>query len=200
MKKKENKKLFKNTTQMIIYIILYIICIGLFIYVGKIDYSKNKVDESVKFSSLYNLVPENNLYVFSNHNDVIDILNGRSGVILFSFPSNKYANKYAYLLNKACLYSGVDKIYYYDFLKDRDESNGTYETIVNKLDGYVRETDEGIKDLYAPSILIVKKGKIIKYLDSLTFLNSYNNIDEYFEENEEIIYNEIVSALELYVK
>ena len=200
MKKKENKKLFKNTTQMIIYIILYIICIGLFIYVGKIDYSKNKVDESVKFSSLYNLVPENNLYVFSNHNDVIDILNGRSGVILFSFPSNKYANKYAYLLNKACLYSGVDKIYYYDFLKDRDESNGTYETIVNKLDGYVRETDEGIKDLYAPSILIVKKGKIIKYLDSLTFLNSYNNIDEYFEENEDIIYNEITSALELYVK
>lgn len=200
MKKRENKKLFKNTTQMIIYIILYIICIGLFIYVGKIDYSKNKVDESVKFSSLYNLVPENNLYVFSNHNDVIDILNGRSGVILFSFPSNKYANKYAYLLNKACLYSGVDKIYYYDFLKDRDESNGTYETIVNKLDGYVRETDEGIKDLYAPSILIVKKGKIIKYLDSLTFLNSYNNIDEYFEENEDIIYNEIVSALELYVK
>ena len=156
MKKKENKKLFKNTTQMIIYIILYIICIGLFIYVGKIDYSKNKVD--------------------------------------------KYANKYAYLLNKACLYSGVDKIYYYDFLKDRDESNGTYETIVNKLDGYVRETDEGIKDLYAPSILIVKKGKIIKYLDSLTFLNSYNNIDEYFEENEDIIYNEITSALELYVK
>ncbi len=200
MKKKENKKLFKNTTQMVIYIILYIVCIGLFIYIGKIDYHKDEVKESVKFSSLYNLVPENNLYVFSNHNDVIDILNGRSGVILFSFPSNKYANKYAYLLNKACLYSGVDKIYYYDFLKDRDESNGTYETIVNKLDGYVRETDEGIKDLYAPSILIVKKGKIIKYLDSLTFLNSYNNIDEYFEENEDIIYNEITSALELYVK
>ena len=69
--KRENKKLFKSTTQMIIYIILYIVCIGLFIYIGKIDYSKNKVDENVKFSSLYNLVPENNVYVFSNHNDII---------------------------------------------------------------------------------------------------------------------------------
>ena len=200
MKKRENKKLFKNKTQMIVYILLYIVCIGLFIVIGKTDYKKQEVSESIRFSTLYNMVPENNVYVFSDHNDVIDILNGRSGVIFFAFPSNKWANNYAYLLNKAALFTGVDKIYYYDFLKDRDENNGTYETIVNKLKDYLYVLDEEIIDIYSPSVLIVKNGEIINYLDTLSITKGNINIDEYYKLNENIIYNNMVNSLNNYVK
>ena len=200
MKKRENKKLFKNNTQMIIYILLYIICIGLFIVIGKTDYKKNEPSDSFKFSNLYNLVPENNVYVFSNHNDVLDILNGRSGVILFAFPSNKWSNNYAYLLNKAALYTGVDKIYYYDFLKDRDENNGTYETIVNKLKNYLYVLDEELLNIYSPSIIIVKNGEIINYIDDLAITRGNMSVDEYYENNENIIYNNLINSLEEYVK
>lgn len=200
MKKRVNKKLFKNKTQMIIYLFLYVICIGLFILIGTTNYKKDESSESIKFSSLYNLVPENNVYVFSNHNDVMDILNGRSGVILFAFPSNKYSNYYAYLLNKAALYTGVEKIYYYDFLKDRDESNGTYETIVNKLSDYLKANDEDIKEIYAPSVLVVKDGEVISYLDDVIFLNGNIDINEYYKEYSNNIYSEFIEILEEYVK
>lgn len=197
--KKEKKKLFKSKEQMIIYIILYIICIGLFIIIGKNNYKKENVKENIKFSNLYNLVDENNLYVFSNANDILEIINGRSGVILFAFPSNKYSNNYAYLLNKAGQSVGLDKIYYYNFLKDRDENNGTYETIVNKLSNYLKINDEGIKDIYAPSILIVKDGSILYYIDDLTFTNNKLSVEEYFNINSNNIYNNFYNYLYEYV-
>lgn len=198
--KREKKKLFKNKIQMVVYLLLYAICIGLFIVIGKIDFKKDEPSESLRFSNIYNLVPENNLYVFANANDVLDILNGRSGVIFLAFPSNKWSNNYAFLLNKAGLYTGIDKIYYYNFLKDRDENNGTYETIVNKLSDYLNVLDEDIKDIYAPSILIVKNGKVLNYIDDLTIMKGNIDVNEYYQKNENIIYGNLIDSLNEYVK
>ena len=198
MKKRKNKKLFKSKRQMIIYILLYIICIGLFIVIGKTDYKKDKPSDSLKFSNLYSLVPENNLYVFSNANDVLDILNGRSGVIFMSFPSNKWSNNYAYLLNKACMYVGIDKIYYYNFLSDRDNNNGTYQTIVRKLDNYINVLDEDDKDIYAPTVILVKDGKVINYIDDLSITKGNMDVEEYYKLNENIIYSNLLNSLEEY--
>lgn len=196
--KRKNKKLFKSKKQMIIYLILYIVCIGLFIVIGKTNYKKDEPSESLRFSTLYNLVPENNLYVFSNANDVLDIINGKSGVIFFAFPSNKWSNNYAYLLNKAGLYTGIEKIYYYNFLKDRDTNNGTYETIVNKISDYLYVLDEEDIDIYAPSVLIVKDGIIIDYISDLSITKGNMNVEEYYKENENIIYSNLVTSLEAY--
>ena len=85
----KKKKFFKNKTQMIIYSIIFIICIALFIVIGKTDFQKDIDTEAKKFHALYNLVDDDNLYVFSDATDVLDILNGRSGVILMGFPMNK---------------------------------------------------------------------------------------------------------------
>ena len=41
---------------------------------------------------LYKMVENDNLFVFADATDVHDIVNGRSGVILMGFPSNKWMN------------------------------------------------------------------------------------------------------------
>lgn len=197
----KKKKLFKNKAQMIIYIITFIMCIILFILIGTHDFKKHEDSEPKKFSSMYSLVSEDNLYTFTNATEILSILNGRSGIILLGFPLNEWTNYTANILNNVCKDLGIDKIYYYDFLNDREESNGTYETIVNKLKVYITVDDEGTKDLHAPTVLIVKDGDIIGYFDDTSTMKGVINPTDYYTEYQtDITYAGFKTAIEEYLK
>lgn len=195
------KKFFKSKTQLVIYSFLFIICIILFIIIGKTDFQKDIDTEAEKFSSLYNMVSDDNLYVFCDATDVLNIIDGRSGIILMGFPSNKWTNYYANILDLVSKELDVDKIYYYNFQKDREESNGTYETIVNKLDVYVTVDDEGTKDLRAPTVLIVKDGEIIGYFDDTSTMKGVITPEDYYNEYQSsLIYEKYKTAIIEYMK
>lgn len=197
----KKKKLFKSKTQMVIYLILYIICIGLFIVIGNMNYTDSSETEAKKFSNIYKNITPDNLYVFASASDVLNIVNGRSGVILLGFPKNKWTSYYAEYLNEVGKEVGLDKIYYYDFLDDRDESNGTYETLVNKLNVYTPVSDEGVTDLAAPTVLVVKKGKIIAYFDETSIIRGNTTPEDYYTENAIALTKEMFkNALVEYIK
>lgn len=183
----KKKNLFKSKTQMILYTVIFGICIALFIIIGKTDFKNNEETESQKFSSIYNLVEENNLFHFSDATEILSILNSKSGVILMGFPLNEWTNYYADILDEVAKELKLDTIFYYNFLKDRDESNGTYETIVNKLNMYVTVDDEGTKDLHAPTVIVVKNGEVIGYFDDTAYIKG--------DVTPEIYYNEYQRAL-----
>ena len=186
---------------MVIYIILFIVLLSLFVVVGEINFKKEEDSEAKQFSSLYNLVDKDNLYVFSDATDVLNVLKGRSGVIFLAFPANKWANQYANILNEVGKEVGLDKIYYYDFKKDRDESNGTYETVVNTLEMYIPVDDENNKNIQSPTIVIVKKGNVIAYFDEITLMKGPITPKEYYTENQVAgIKSSLKVALEEYLK
>ena len=181
---------------MIIYSIVFIICIVLFIAIGKMDFQKDIDTEGKKFHALYDLVPNENLFVFSNAIEVLEIIKGRSGVVLMGFPSNKWTNYYAKILNEVGTELNLDKIYYYDFQTDRDESNGTYETIVNQLKMYVPVMDSGLQDIQAPTVVIVKKGKILGYFDDTSIIKGNVTPDIYYTEYQKgLTYEEFKTAI-----
>lgn len=197
----KKKSLFKNKTQMITYNIIFIICIALFIIIGRTDFQKNMDTEAKKFHALYTMVDENNPFVFSDATDVLNIIDGRSGIVLMGFPTNKWMNYYASILNDVSKEVNINKIYYYDFQKDREESNGTYETIVNRLKKYVPVNDNGIQDLQAPTIIIVKNGKLLKYFDDTSIIKGDITPEEYYTDNQKLVtYENFKIALLEYVK
>ncbi len=197
----KKKKLFKSKTQMIIYIILYIICIGLFVVIGNMNYKDSSETEAKKFSNIYKNISEDNLYVFANASEVLNIVNGRSGVVLLGFPKNKWTGFYADYLNEVGKEIGLDKIYYYDFLDDRDESNGTYETLVNKLNVYTPVNDEGVTDLAAPTVLVVKEGEVLAYFDETSIIKGNTTPEDYYTENAIALTKEMFkNVLEEYIK
>jgi len=197
----KKKSLFKNKKQMIIYTMLYILCITLFIVIGRIDFKKDIDTEAKRFSDLYKMVENDNLFIFADATDILDITNGRSGVILMGFPSNKWMNNYADILNDAAKEVGIDKIYYYDFQKDREESNGTYETIVNKLKVYAPVNDEGIQDISAPTVVIVKNGDVIGYFDDTATLKGNVTPEIYYTEYQKALtYEKFETALLEYIR
>ena len=197
----KKKSLFKSKTQMIIYMFLYILCVALFIIIVQIDFQKDIYTESKKFHALYDMVDNDNIYVFSDATEVLSIVDGKSGVILMGFPTNKWMNYYASILNNVAKEVGIDKIYYYDFQNDREESNGTYETIVNTLKVYVPTDDRGIQDIQAPTVIIVKKGDVIGYFDDTSMVKGTVTPDIYYTENQKAItYEGFKTALLEYVR
>ena len=106
---------------------------------------------------------------------------------------------YAKLLNEVAKEFGIDEIYYYDFLEDRENNNATYEDIANLLEDYVYINDLGKIEIYAPSLLVMKNGKIILFDKDLNFNEGKTNPRKYFNENYEIKKSQIKMALNMYI-
>ena len=96
------------------------------------------------------------------------------------FPDNLWSGYYAELLNEIVMANDLKKIYYYNFKADREIKNNTYLAIVEKLKDYLYITDTNINNLYAPSIIIVKDGKVIYYDDEISRIRGNVSPEEYF--------------------
>lgn len=171
---KDVKKVFQG--------ILFILIIIAFIYIGTRDFS-DKIDvDNVKFDSEYSNVDKDNVFVYVTATDVYSKLKNGSAIIFMGFPENEWTGYYANILNQAAKESGIKEIMYYNFLEDRTNKNGTYQSIVLKLSNYMTTKDDGTKDIYAPTLIVIKNGEILAY-DNETAFNIGNVLpNEYWNE------------------
>lgn len=189
MKEKEeiyikNKHLFKNKIQMIIYIIIFIILIYLFIYLGAINYNEELADNE-QMASMFSRVTEDNVFEIATAEDARSIAMGKKGIVLFGVE-NEWVNYYASLVNRIAKEQGIDKIYYYDITKNRQDNNGTYEDIVLKLNDYVTYNDRGKTDIYAPTLLVVSNDTILLFDTETSFVTGNITPSEYWTYEKEI--------------
>ena len=171
----KKKKLIKK----VISLLCLIIMTYLFIYFGTQDYSV-KIKDNVKFSNEYKDISKNNIFYYAKEHEILDVLNNGSGVIFMGFSSNIWSHYYADYLNEMSIINDIDKIYYYDFKKDRSMDNQTYLNIVKKLNDYLVSNDLGEKDVSAPTIVIVKGGKIIYFENEVSTVTGSISPEEYF--------------------
>ncbi len=181
----KDKRLFKNNVQKVIYLIVFFLLIGAFIYLGRQNFSKKAPDDHEKFNTDYSLVDGNNVFEYSNSSKVRLIVRQGEGIIFFGTNKSNWANYYAKILNDVALSVGIEKIYYYDFIEDRTNHNGTYESIVELLTNSVLKDDLGKKNIYAPTLVIIKDGKVILYDDETSFMRASVTPENYWT-NEKI--------------
>lgn len=181
---KNKKSLFKSKLQMIVYLILFVVIIAAFIIIGKHDFNKDVDTEAELFHDIFTMVDKNNVFKFSNSTDVNNVVNNKKidGIILFGFAANEWTNYYAKYVNEVAKEIGVKEILYYDFENDRKERNGTYETIVNSLSVYTKFDDYNTSDIYAPTLLVVKNGKVILYDDSTAMRDGNYSAEIYWND------------------
>lgn len=161
----KNKHLFKNKLQMVLYLIIFCVIIYLFIYLAAKDY-KNDIPSNERFASNFSMVSTDNVFKYVNASDARMVAKGKKGIVLFG-TKNEWVNYYAYIVNKVAKEVGIDEVYYYDFVTNRKDNNGTYQDIVKTLSNYVTYNDRGVANIYAPTLLVVCKDQII-YFDSET--------------------------------
>lgn len=204
--------MLKKDKIILVFLLVVLLIIGsLMVYFSFKDEKEVIVSESLKFkeeySRLNNKVNEDNqrtyplvnlsddnLFVKSNEEEIIKILESGSGLIVFASVTDEYSRTIMPLIDELSKNLDLEKIYYFDITTIRDTidlddlnepiikekgSNGYYK-ILNLLDSELpnyylkskdgKEIDTKEKRIEVPTVIGIKNGKIegihIKTLDS----------------------------------
>lgn len=169
----------------VIQFFLFVVMLYFFIILGTKDF-QTKITDNVRFSNDYKDISKNNVYQYIGEYEVLDLFKGKSGIVFFGFPANIWSHYYADYLNEVALWNGIDTIYYYNFKRDRSMNNKAYTYIVNYLKDYLVTEDIGTIDIKAPSVVILKDGKITYFNNEITFLKGMVTPEEYFTDEKKL--------------
>ena len=126
-------------------------------------------------------ISNDNKIVYADYDQIFDVLDG-TGVIYFGFPECPWCRNAAPVLLEAAEETAIEQIYYLNNNDDRDikilkdgkvitEKEGTsnYNKLLEKLGDkaavYEGLEDENIKRLYYPTVVFVKEGQIVDYIE-----------------------------------
>lgn len=134
------------------------------------------------FNNEYNLIDENNVFVYKSIDDILITLDKGTGIIFLGFPENSWCQNYVKYLNDVAVSKNIDIIYYYNFKSIRESNTEKYKKLVNRLDDYLFLDDTGSYRLYAPTLVIVKEGKILSFDNETSLMTNPILPNEYWTE------------------
>ena len=169
--------------------VIIVILIGIVIFLvvknGKRDTVVNEKSDAVKFAEEYTEIDDDNVFVYSDVDEIIDILESGTGVVYLGFPECKWWQRYVTYLNEVAKSRGIDKIYYYNIRQDRNDNSENYLKIVELIKDYLQVDDEGNPRIYVPAIIFMSDGKIIGFDDETSLdTKGLASPDEYWTDEE----------------
>ena len=190
----------KKIIRFVIYGILFSAVIFGFIYIGTYDFKDRNKNENEKVALKFPSIKNDNKFVEVNIDQAINIVKN-DGLILFANPKNKWADKYAFILNEAARDTRIKNIAIIDVTVDRQQNSLKYQKLIKALGDYIIYDDLGNAHLYMPTFVIIKNKKII-YFDNETAMNyGYVDFDKYWTlELEETKKNILLDHIDEYLR
>lgn len=165
--------------------LLYIIPIIFTLLLVGCSLEKKEETDAEKFAKEYTKLTEDNYFVYRNSDEIIKILEHGTGVVYLGFPECKWCQAYVPILNEVADIEGLEKIYYYNILKDRKNNTEAYQQMVKILSDYLQYDEEGNKRIYVPAVIVVSEGEIIDFDDETSYdTKGLENPEEYWTEEE----------------
>lgn len=187
----------KSILRKAIYAILFMLCIGAFIYLGE-KYTDDERDKIITINDYYSEL-DNERYEVINGNKMKKLLQEGKNIIFIGSKNSEYSQKYIKELDFVLKSKNIDKIYYYDIVNDKSQKNSNYYEIRELLNGYLTTTDGSTNNLLAPSFYIVDEGEVKYYNIETVAMKNTDTIDSYWnEETESRFFAEISVALDNY--
>ena len=178
-KDKKNKKLYT----IIGIVVLVLACsIGFYKVFTSIE---NKETDAEKFAREYS-IDNDNVFVYRTLEEINKILKNGTGIVYLGFPECPWCKAYVPYLNEVAKKAKLDKIYYFNILKDRKNNTDNYKKTVELLKDYLKYDDEGNKRIYVPAVIAVNKGKIVGFDDETSYdTKGYEKPEDYWK-NEDL--------------
>ena len=175
----------KKKRIIILVSVIILFMIGVVSLVLFLKKDKKAVSDMEKFSAEYHEVAKNNVFVYRNIDEIINILEKGTGIVYLGFPECKWCQRYTKYLNEVAMYMGISKIYYYNIREDRKLNTENYQKIVSILENYLQNDEEGNKRIYVPSVIALKKGEIVGFDDETAWdTKGFETPDEYWNTDE----------------
>lgn len=181
----------KNIIIIVISIILLlIISFGIYFFLNKEE------KDNVKFANEYGIAVDN-VFVYRSAEEIIKILENGTGIVYLGFPECPWCKAYVKYLNEVAMEEEIEKIYYYNILKDRKDNTEEYKKIVSLLDENLLYDEEGNRRVFVPDVSFILNGEIIGHDNETSVITEDITPKDYW--NEEKI-NNLKEKLRTYMK
>ena len=172
----------------ILIIIGAIIILGVILYLAVSTNNKkeqNITNDNERFANEYKTVTKDNVFVYRDINEIINILEKGTGVVYLGFPECPWCKAYVTYLNEVAKEQDVEKVYYYNILEDRKNNTKEYQKIIELLGDYVANDEEGNKRIYVPMVIGVNKGQIVGFDDETAWdTKGYETPEDYWSQED----------------
>ena len=171
---------------LIIGIILLVLIGGglFFVFNRNEDVIVEKTDAG-RFAEEYNQVTEDNVFVYRTINEIIKIMENGTGVVYLGFPECPWCQSYVKYLNEVAKSVGIEEIYYFDILEERQNNTKEYQKVVKLLGESLEYDEEGNRRIYVPNVSFHVNGKLIgNDLETAYDTKGFENPEDYWTEAE----------------
>lgn len=182
----------KNTKLLIgIGILVLLLAGGLTWFLLKKYNTTSKNDDAIKFAEEYGIT-EDNVFVYRDADEIIRIMEKGTGVVYLGFPECPWCKAYVEYLNEVAQEVGIEKIYYYNILNDRnsgnekfEDSTPEYQKMVAILEDYLELDAEAMARIYVPNVSFHVNGTIVgNDLETAYDTHGFENPEDYWTEEE----------------
>lgn len=174
----------KNKKIYLISIILLILIAATLFFIFN-NKKNNEENDNKVIASEYGIT-EDNVYVYKTLEEINKILENGTGLVYLGFPECPWCRGYVPIINEVAKEQGLDKIYYFNIKKDREDNSKLYQKTVELLGDNLRYDNEGNRRIYAPSLIAVKNGKVVMFDDTRYWNNKEYDSAEDFWNNEDL--------------
>lgn len=140
-------------------IVLAIVCGAVCYFVMKPH--DNVLTDAKQFAREYTEIGETNPFVYKTADEIIDIMKHGTGVVYLGYPECPWCQAYVKYLQEVADEIGMDKIYYCNTKKLKEENMDKYNELISLLSGHLQYNNEGKEWIYVPNVSFHIEGKII---------------------------------------
>jgi len=145
----------------IIIALVLVLIFGLGIFFGVKVYKNANMTDAEKFAKEYTEVSKDNVFVYRDIDEIIQIMEEGTGIVYLGFPECPWCQAYVKYLNEVAKEMEIEEIYYYNILEDREENTEEYQKIVELLETRLQKDDEGNPRVFVPNVSFHAKGELV---------------------------------------
>lgn len=184
----------KGLIRKFIYLILFAAAIFGFIVISK-KYEGNSEVKEVVISDYYTNLNDQQ-YAVVGGTKLINLLQNGKHIIVIGSNKSEWSKYYIEEVDKAIKTFNIKTVYHYDINNDKAQKNSNYYAIKELLKDSLITTDGSDSNLLAPSLYIVKDGKVLYYNIDTVAMKNTDNPKKYWTTEEKLEFNtEITNAI-----
>lgn len=173
----------KNIMVISSILVVILTAISMILMGSKVDL---KETDAEKFSKEYPGVDSDNLFVYRDINEVINILEKGTGIVYIGFPECPWCQSYVVYLNDVAKDMGIEKIYYLNIMEDRKNNTKEYQKLVSILSDHLDNDEEGNKRVFVPDVTFVVKGEIVGHDNETSQVTSEDGTPEEYWDKDKV--------------
>ena len=147
--------------KVLIIALVLVVVLGLGIFFGVKVYKEAHMTDAEKFAREYTEVSEDNVFVYRNIDEIIQIMEEGTGIVYLGFPECPWCQAYVKYLDEVAKEMEIEEVYYYNIKEDREENTKEYQKIVELLEERLQKDDEGNPRVYVPNVSFHADGKLV---------------------------------------